>query len=106
MKKNLLTIIKEEILKEYHQDLNNLTLQDLIDISLENTGHDNSIKPAFTNMFKNAYNKNGEKGVIDLFHQINGLEIYSGPRKGRYSFNPQVTPQDYEGKLEEKKSDT
>lgn len=104
---NLINIIKEELfnfLSETYRDVNNLTIADLAEISKRTNGQLSAkmdMTPFYTKMLTDAYRKKGDQGVIDTFTQLNKVEIFPGVRRGRYSFQPMHTPDNYEGHLEE-----
>jgi hypothetical protein len=100
------TIIIEEylniILENYSNiNNNNMNIQNLIDIVVEmsrNSNNDILDRNIVAQILMQA-EREGEKSLINMFKGMTNLDIYS-IRKGKYSFTPQVTPTDYEEKLE------
>ncbi len=100
------TIILEEyiniILENYgHIDYDNMNIQNLIDIVVEmsrTSEGDMLDRDIISRMLTNAA-KQGEENLINTFKDMTKLDIFL-TRTGRYSFTPQVTPIDYEEKLE------
>jgi len=97
----LLNIIKEEIDKfiSENQGYDNMTIIDVAKITADFTGYGDQVKMvnSFITMFQNAYKKDGDNGVIQLFKESTQHDIFI-IRAGRYSFTPQITPEDHNWK--------
>jgi hypothetical protein len=98
--KNLNNVIKEEIAKLFEAyDTNYMTINDVADIAADYTGYSADFE-TFRETFHKKFKKFGDKGVIDIFKDSTHYTLYA-VRPGRYSYSPQIVPDDYEGKLEE-----
>ncbi|MFW6225355.1 MAG: hypothetical protein ACOC3V_00185 [bacterium] len=110
MKNNINTIILTEtishLMGENYKNINYnyMSIDDLVNLTIELNKlqtMDPNIKKYVQKIFNDAMRKEGDDGVVKLFNDMTrGLEIFP-VRQGRYSFTPQVQPEDYQEKLEE-----
>lgn len=87
------------LMEDYNMNFNYMNLNDLSKILAEKYGEG---EPAYVDIFmeilQGEYKKGGDNAVINFIKERLGIEVYL-VRNGRYSFNPQVTPSDYEKRL-------
>ena len=93
---NIVNIISEEIQRLFEQEV--YTIPELAKL-MGRLGHHEDSFQHLEKMLSDAYRKNGDKGVIDLFAQMAGVEIQA-LRNGRYMFANLYTPENNDGYLE------
>lgn len=93
---NIKSIINEEVKRLFEQDV--YTIPELSQL-LTRQGHDKETIDILEKYLQDSYRKYGDKGVIQVYKEITGVEIQA-LRNGRYVFDNLYTPEDYEGYIE------
>ena len=72
-----------------------MSIENIVDLTVEYTRFGKDMKNVIKKMYMKEYNKKGDQGIIDQFKKFTGGNEIFLVRNGRYSFTPQITPQNY-----------